>query len=72
LWGYYPYGWSATYHIGSTREERTSVVEALIYRISTGDLVWGGVSEATNPKSLQQLVGEIVKEAANKIQRQFR
>jgi hypothetical protein len=72
LWGYYPYGWSTTYYIGSTREERTIVVEALIYRVSTGGLVWGGVSEATNPKSLQQLVGDIVKEAANKIQQQFR
>jgi hypothetical protein len=48
------------------------VVETLIYKVSTGKLVWGGVSEVTNPKNLQQAIADIVKEAANKIQKQFR
>src|SRR5262245_15981206 len=51
LWGYYPYGWSSTYQVVSTTEDRIIVVEALIFKVSTGGLVWGGVSEATNPKS---------------------
>jgi hypothetical protein len=71
LSGYYPYGWATVYQFGS-REDTIIVVEAMIYKVSTGALVWGGVSEVTNPKNLQTAIGEIVKEAANKIQKQFR
>lgn len=71
LSGYYPYGWATVYRFGS-REDTIIVVEAMIYKVSTGALVWGGVSEVTNPKNLQTAIGEIVKEAANKIQKQFR
>jgi hypothetical protein len=72
LWGFYPYGWTTVYVVGSTATDTVIVVEALIYQVSTGKLLWGGVSEATNPKTLQSLVGDIVKEAAEKIQKQFR
>jgi hypothetical protein len=72
FWGYYPYGWGATYTVGSVTVDRVVVVELLIYQVSTGDLVWAGVSEATNPKTLQKLVADIVKEAAKKIEKQFR
>jgi hypothetical protein len=71
LWGYYPYGWGTTYTYSST-VDTVIVVEVLIYQVSTGDLVWAGVSEATNPKTLQKLVADIVKEAAKKIEKQFR
>ena len=72
LWGYYPYGWASTSSVLATTEDTFVVVEALIFQVSTGRLVWGGVSEATNPKNLQKLVGDIVKEAANKIRKDFR
>jgi hypothetical protein len=72
LWGYYPYGWTTVYVIGSSRSDTVVVVESVIYKVSNGKLVWGGVSEATNPKSLQALIADIVKEAAEKIQKQFR
>lgn len=55
-----------------TLRTRVIVVESLVYKVSTGKLVSAGVSEATNPKSLQALVADIVKEAANKIEKQFR
>jgi hypothetical protein len=73
LWAYYPYSWSTGVYIGgSARSDTVIVVESLIYKTSTGGLVWGGVSEATNPKSLQKLIADIVKEAAKKIEKQFR
>jgi len=68
---YYPYGWATVQQFGS-REDTLIVVEALIYKVSTGGLVWGGVSEVTNPKNLQTAIADIVKQAANKIQKQFR
>ncbi len=72
LWGYYPYGWTTVYVAGPVRTDTVIVVESLIYQVSTGKLVWGGASETSNPESLQILVAEIVKEAAEKIQKQFR
>jgi hypothetical protein len=72
LWGYYPYGWGGVYVIGSSGVDTVIVVESLVYKVSTGKLVWAGVSETTNPKSLQKLVADIVKEAAKKIEKQFR
>ena len=72
LWGYYPYGWTTVYVAGPTPTDTVIVVESLIYQVSTGRLVWGGVSESSNPKSLQTLVADIVKEAAKKIEKQFR
>jgi hypothetical protein len=72
LWGFYPYGWTTVYVAGSTAVDTVIVVESLIFDVSTGKLLWGGVSESTNPKSLQALVADIVKEAAKKIEKQFR
>jgi hypothetical protein len=72
FWGFYPYSWSTTYVVGSTATDTVIVVESLIYDVATGKLIWAGVSESTNPKSLQKLVADIVKEAAKKIEKQFR
>lgn len=72
LWGYYPYSWGVVYHVGSPGSDTYVVVESLIFNVATGKLVWGGISEAKNPKTLQGLVADIVKEAAEKIEKQFR
>jgi hypothetical protein len=72
LWGYYPYSWGVVYTIGGGGVDNYVVVESLVFDVATGNLVWGGISEAKNPKTLQILVADIVKEAANKIQKQYR
>jgi hypothetical protein len=72
LWGFYPYSWSTVYVVGGAATDTVIVVESLIYDVPTGKLMWAGVSESTNPKSLQKLVADIVKEAAKKIEKQFR
>jgi hypothetical protein len=72
LWGYYPYSWTTVYVVGPVPTDNVIAVESLIYQVSTGKLVWGGVSETVNPKTLQTLVADLVKEAAKKIEKQFR
>jgi hypothetical protein len=72
LWGFYPYSWSTVYVVGGATTDTVIVVESLIYDVPTGKLMWAGVSESTNPKTLQKLVADIVKEAAKKIEKQFR
>jgi hypothetical protein len=44
----------------------------LIFDVASGNLMWGGISEAVNPKTLQTLVADIVTEAAATIERRFR
>jgi hypothetical protein len=72
LWGFYPYSWSTVYVVGGSSTDTIVTVESLVYDVSSGKLVWAGVSESTNPKTLQKLVADIVKEAAKKIEKQFR
>ena len=72
LWGYYPYSWGAVYTVGPPRKDTIIVVELLIFDVASGKLLWGGISEAVNPRTLQTLVADIVKEAGEKIERQFR
>jgi hypothetical protein len=72
LWGYYPYSWGAVYTIGGQRTDTMIVVESLIFDVASGMLVWGGVSESVNPKTLQTLVADIVKEAAARIEKPAR
>jgi hypothetical protein len=72
LWGFYPYSWSTVYVVGGATTDTVVVVESLIYDVPSGKLMWAGVSESTNPKTLQKLVADIVKEAAKKIEKQFR
>jgi hypothetical protein len=72
LWGYYPYSWGAVYSVGAPRTDTVIAVELLIFDVATGKLAWGGISEAVNPRTLQTLVTDIVKEAAEKIEKQFR
>jgi hypothetical protein len=71
FWGYYPYSWGAVYVVGPRGTDTTIVVEALVFDVSSGKLLWGGVSESVNPKTLQTLVADIVKEAAEKIDKRF-
>jgi hypothetical protein len=72
LWGYYPYSWTTVYVAGPVPVDTVIVVESLVYSVTTGKLVWGGVAETTNPKSVQKLVADLVKEGVKKIDKQFR
>jgi hypothetical protein len=72
LWDYYPYSWGAVYSIGPARTDTVIAVELTIFDVASGQLMWGGLSEAVNPRTLQTLVADIVKEAAEKIQQKFR
>ena len=66
LWSYYGYGWGNVYVVGSARQETVVVVETTIYSVPRNTLLWAGVSETKNPKSLaksiEDLAGETVKE----------
>ena len=72
LWGFYPYSWSTVYVVGGAATDTVIVVESLIYDVADREAAVGGRQRVDEPENLQKLVADIVKEAAKKIEKQFR
>ena len=70
LWGYYGYGWGSTYDIGTIDRDTVYIVETTIYSVPANKLLWAGVSETKNPKSLQQFIEDLVKQTVKELQKQ--
>jgi hypothetical protein len=68
LWGYYGYGWSVGWSSGYTARETRVVVEVLIFSMANGQLMWGGVSEVTEFKSLDAYMKTLVDDAVKLMQ----
>ena len=60
---FYGYGWGSMYIPGSTREDTVVTVQILVFNVPDDKLLWAGVSEKTNPKGVQQIVADLVKES---------
>jgi hypothetical protein len=63
FWNYYGYAWGSMYIAGSVRQETVVTVETLVFSVPQDTLLWAGVSEKTDPKTLQKLVADLVKES---------
>ena len=70
FWGYYGYGWSSAVVIGDVDRDTFITVETLIYSIPLDKLMWAGVSETRNPKTLSKFIEELVKESVKELQKQ--
>jgi hypothetical protein len=70
FWGYYGYGWSNVYVIGTVPRETVVAVESLIYSVSRNQLLWAAVTETTNPRDLPAFVNDLVKESVKEMQEQ--
>lgn len=70
FWGYYGYGWGAVYDPGYVREDTVVVIETLVYGVADGKLLWGGVSESTNPKTAGRLLHDLVEETVKSMRKQ--
>ena len=53
---YYATAWQTVTPIGKGREVTTIAVETLLFDVSKGGLVWGGVTEASDVKNVQTYV----------------
>jgi hypothetical protein len=67
MYGYWDYGWGMAGRPGYLQTDTVVSVETLVYSIPQDKLLWGGVSETTNPVNLDSFIQEIVKEAGKKI-----
>ncbi len=70
FWGYYGYGYSSVYVIGSPARDTVITVETLIYSVPRNQLLWAAVSETRNPKTLQRFVEDLVKESVKELRKQ--
>jgi hypothetical protein len=69
LYGYWDYGWATTAAPGYLRTDTIVSVETLVYQVPTDRLLWGGVSETTDPKKLESFIKEIVDQAAKEMKK---
>jgi hypothetical protein len=69
LYGYWDYGWAATADPGYLRTDTIVSVETLVYDVPKDRLLWGGVSETTDPKKLDSFIKEIVDQAAKQMKK---
>jgi hypothetical protein len=69
FWGYYGYGWSTLYTV-DYREDTVVAVETLVFSVAKDSMLWAGRSESRNPKDLQALVKDLVKESVKEMQKQ--
>lgn len=70
FWGYYGYGYSSVVVIGGADRDTVITVETLIFSVARNQLMWAGVSETRNPKTLQRFVTDLVKESVKELQKQ--
>ena len=62
LWSYWGTGWTSVYVAGREETNRFVSVETLVYNVAKDQLVWAGVSEIKNPKSMQKEIASLVTE----------
>jgi hypothetical protein len=68
--GYYGYGWTTVTAVGKPREDMVITVEALIFNVADGSLLWASVSEKTNPKGVAVFVKELVKDVTSQMKKE--
>ena len=68
--GYYGYGWTTVTAVGKPNTDMVVTIEALIFSVADGKLLWASVSEKTNPKGAGPLVKELVKDITGEMKKE--
>ena len=69
FWSYWGYSWEVVYSPGYMRSDKVFAVETLVYSIEKDELVWGGISETTNPKDIRKFIKDLINEAAKEMRK---
>ena len=67
MYGYWDFGWGMMGRPGYLETDTIVSVETLVYSLPQDKLLWGGVSETTDPSNLDSLIKEIAKAAGDEI-----
>lgn len=69
MYGYWDYGWGVVGSPGYLQTDTIVSVETLIYSVRQDKLIWGGVSETTDPRNLDTFIADIAKAAGEEIRK---
>ena len=69
-WDYWGHGWASVYPLGRAREETTITVETLLYDLSKGTSIWGGVSRTREPKDVQSYIKRLTVDVIKRLQQE--
>jgi hypothetical protein len=69
MYGYWEFGWGMMGRPGYLETDTIVSVETLVYSLPQDKLLWGGVSETTDPSNLDSFIKEIVKKAGEEIKK---
>jgi hypothetical protein len=68
--GYYGTGWNSAYDPNYIRTDTIVTVETLVFDLRQDKLVWGGQSETINPEKVDDLIQDLVDEAAGELRKE--
>jgi len=68
FWNYWGYSWSVAYTT-EVKSHKVFSVETLVYSIEQDKLIWGGISETTNPKDIQKFIKDLVNAAGKEMRK---
>ena len=66
---YYATGWGGAIPL-RTRDVTTIAVETMLFDVAKGKLIWGGVTESTNPKNVQTYIAGLADEIGKQLRRE--
>jgi hypothetical protein len=69
-WGYWGTGWGYAYDPGYVQQDQVVTVEANVYSVADGKLIWASHTKTYNPESVKNLVNDIVDQTAVAMKRE--
>ena len=69
FYDYYGNGWATVTPLGKGRVETTLAIETLLFRVADAKLLWAGVSQTTDPKSVGAFMNELAKAVVAQLQK---
>ena len=69
MWGYYGRR-GMIYDPGSVRSDTIVRIQTNIYSVAQGKLLWSGVSRTMNPRNVQHLVSDVVKDVVGELRKE--
>jgi hypothetical protein len=66
MWGYYGYR-GAVYDPGSVRSDTIVRIQTNLYSVADGKLLWSGVSRTMNPRNVERLAADVVKDVTGSL-----
>jgi len=69
-WDYWGTSWATVIPLGKGRDQHTLTVETVLFDLSKGTPIWGGVTRTTDPKNVQTYVKSLAIDVVKKLEKE--